>query len=878
MTDIPHPTARRLARIASLPLALAPREFRSEYRAELVGTFALALAEERRARGRRAMASLWLRGLGDALRAAWRERRLTTRSPRGPVRGLNGDVRVAWRSWRRAPALPASVVLTLTLGLGLASAIFAFADGYLFRPLPFRDPDQLHMVLDPKATPSVLRASDAAALRDSVVARFGFVEWDVESDLPGRGELIVDGRRVPYVASAVSPGFVETLGVPLATGRWFTPDEYRAVSPVAVCLSYRFWQREFGGSVSVIGRTLTAENASGSVPLRVVGIMAREVTSFDLNNPPPDIVGPGRLPTVFRPTMLAFPIVRLPAGMTLEVGTEAIAAALQRAAPSPPGETREVLLRPLRAIQVSGGRPTAQVFFVGALLVLLLVTANLAHLGLTRAVARQAEFDTRAALGASRWRLARALAVDSLALGAAGILGGLLLGVWLSRLIAAVVPMYPTGGRNLALVAMVFDARVVAFAAVLGVLVVLLGAAWPLWRVARRPLTAASRSAGGTSSAMPVTWSRSVLSCEVAVATVIMAGSVFMGLGVWRYLNQPLGFDYEDRFAVFLEATPAAEDRQADWAETVRVLQGTPGVRAAAVRQPEVIGEVTEPANPTGEGRFMAGTVDREYFAAWGIDVIRGRGFRPEEFENDVPVAIVNAQLAGLVWPDRDPIGQRVRVGDGPVREIVGLVRGQRWQIETDPWPMAFVPRPAVDSRETLVAWAPGLTAGELTARLQNPMSEVAPGRRVVVVEQSFDRLFQRGSGEAQFQRPIVIVFGLFAFAVAGIGLFGLVSYLTSQRTRDFGIRIALGARPGHLWQSVVRESLIPAVVGLAAGLVAAALLEDLVRASVFGWESSGPIAIAIVAAALLAVAMAAAVGPARRVLRIDPVVALRHE
>jgi ABC-type antimicrobial peptide transport system permease subunit len=191
---------------------------------------------------------------------------------------------------------------------------------------------------------------------------------------------------------------------------------------------------------------------------------------------------------------------------------------------------------------------------------------------------------------------------------------------------------------------------------------------------------------------------------------------------------------------------------------------------------------------------------------------------------------------------------------------------------------MAYVPRPRVESRDSLLVWAPGLSATEVHARVAGPISALAPGVVVSASAVSFESLFLRDIGEANFQRPIVLTFGLFAFGVAAVGLFGLVSYLVAQRIRDFGIQIALGARPAHLWRSVVRESLIPACLGLSLGLGVAAALERMVRARIFGWDASGPLAMSIVAVALLSVAILAAVGPARRAMRVDPVMVLRGE
>jgi predicted permease len=882
-SDMPDPTARRLARIASLPLALAPREFRAGYRSELVGTFALALEEERRTRGRLAMASLWLRGLGDALRAAWRERRLGTGSggspSRHPFADLRGDLRHVIRSWFRSPAVPVTVIVTLVLGLGLASAVFAFADGYLFRPLPFPDADRLFFVRVPDAaiagTPT---AAEANALRDTAVGRFGFVEWGGETALNYAGDFLVDGRSVAFLVQGVSPGFAETVQLPLAAGRFFTLDDHRDGSPVLVWLSHRTWQREFGGDLGVLGRRFPVTGRRAALEIEVVGIMGPAVTAFDLNNPPPDLVAPAFEVRDPRPTWLSFPIVRLPKDLAVSAVEAEIGAALQAVAPAPAGSVRTVRLSSLYDYQVRGGRPTALVFLAGAILVLILVTVSLVHLLLTRGIAREAEVAIRAALGASRWRVARPFLSESLLLGALGIGGGLLLGAGLGAIIAAAIPPYPSvQGRNLALVAMTFDGRAVAFGTVLGVIIAVVGGLWPGWRASRRPLVPAARTAAGASGRLSPAASRTILASEVALTTVVMVGAVFMTLGIWRFLTQPLGFDLRDRFTVGFElSSPDAADG-VDWGGVVRAIRAIPGVRSATVRDANFTALVEAERAPSAEP-LRALAVGSDYFETWGVMLAAGRLFRSEEIEKDQPVAVVDTGFVAAVWPGRDPIGQRLRVAGQPDREVVGVVAPMRWRLSGDPPPFAYVPRPQVERRPNILVWAPGLTASDLRDRVGGPVSALVPAARPFVRAESFDDMFLRDVGEARFQQPIVLTFGLFAFAISAVGLFGVVSYLVAQRTRDFGIRIALGARASHLWRSIVRESLMPAALGLGIGLAVAAGLEHVMRASVFGWDSSGPLAMLTVALALLTVAVLAAVGPARRVLRIDPAAALRNE
>jgi putative ABC transport system permease protein len=879
MTDT---LTRWLAGAAGLVLRLGPRRFRHDYGSEFDHSFALMLNQERQRRGVGPMLALWSRGLIDVLKAVVREWHSDRAGQGGaPLGDLSGDLRAALRAGRRAPGFSVTIVLTLVLGLGLASAIFAFADGYLFRPLPFPAPERLFFVRDPDGLAGSLKASETVALRATTVGPLGFVEWGGDTPVPAFGDLLLGDRRVQVRLDGVSPGFAQLLQMPLAAGRVFTSQDYVSAVHVPAWLSYRFWEREFGRDRSVLGRTFTIVGlSSGEGTVIIVGIMARQVTAFDLYDPPPDLVTPSIELAHPGPNLLSFPIVRLPGAMTQPQAEAAISAALQAITPAPAGNVRHVRLSSLYEYQVQGGRPTAQVFLTGACLVLALVTINLIHLLLTRGVARAPEIATRVALGASRWRIARLFLVESLLLGSLGIAGGLVLGAWLATLIAAAVPTFPTGARNLALVTMTFDARAVGVAAVLGLVISTCGGAWPAWRAVRRPRVVANRGPRGGGGEMSARLSRAMLASEVAVATVIMVGTVFMSLGIWRYLNQPLGFELQDRLRVYLYPRTGSRGNQAvvDWAATVEAVRSAPGVRAAAVERPRSAGLIRAGDEAQTRRDIGATDVGQGYFEAWGLRLREGRVFLPEEVPADAPVAVVDEKFAQLVWPGEDPIGKLLRVKDGPPRQVVGIVAHERRSLSRETPGVAYVPRPKIDLRESLVVWAPGVGPSDLADRVAGPLSKVVPSVRAVVSPITFENMFVRDAGEAYFQRPVVVVFGLFAFVLAGVGLFGLVTYLVEQRTRDFGIRLALGARPADIWRQVVGQSTMPAAVGLAAGLTAARALERVVRASVFGWESSGIAAMIAVSLALLSVAIIAATGPARRALRIDPIQVLRAE
>jgi predicted permease len=799
-----------------------------------------------------------------------------------PFQHGTGDIRGFVRSVRRAPGLSITIVLTLVFGIGLASAIFAFADGYLFRPLALPDADRLFYVQLADERRPWLRSTHIEALRASSVGHLGFVNATMAAQVSSGSLLQVDGREVRISVDGVSEGLESIVQVPLLSGRYFTEAEHRGTGSVPVLLVHRFWQREFGGDLGVVGRRFTAQNDGIATEVVVVGVLDPRITTinpeFDPSLMLPDMIAPAR-PGEPAPNHIARPIVRLPATVTREQAETAIGAALQSIAPAPVGETRRVVLISIHERQTAAGRPMATAFFIGALLALTLVAVNLVFLLLASAATRTREIATRAALGASRWRIARLFLVESLAYGLAGIGGGLVLGRWLATSFAAEIPAFGNDAANLGVVAMTFDARALGFAAITGLIIVLFGGGWPAWRMTRMSLTAGSRPHGVTGGSLSARFSKAILASEVAVSTLVLVGTVFVGVGIWRYEHQPLGFDMADRIAVNLSPDPGSTEQAADWPAVLDAVRRVPGVRAAARFNPEFVpGALFVGDRELERGRAQAAAVGAAYFATWGMDSLAGRWPDPAEVAANAPFVVVDEKLAHLAWPGLDPIGMTVRAGDDVARTVIGVVSHRRVSLSAESRGTVYIAKPRLEERARIVAWAPGLTATELARRLEGPVQQLAPGFTNFVFDVTFESMFLGDLAEVRFQRPILIVLGLFAILVVGVGLFGLVTFLTAQRTRDFGIRIALGAQADDIWRHVAWQSAAPAIVGIAAGSFAAWILERVVEATMFGWESSGPLAVSSVGFAMLLVAALAAIGPARRVLRIDPNVALRAE
>ena len=652
------------------------------------------------------------------------------------------DLRFAVRAALRMPAFSATVVVTLALGVGLISAILAFADGYLFRPLPFPGADRAYYVRDPNGRAGrMVSALDARLLRESPIGHYGFVEWSLSSTL---SEIVVGGAPVSAFAYEVSPAFRQTLGLPLRAGRDFSPADHDSSAPLVAWVSDRFWRGPLAGESGVVGRSFQTKGPRGASELTIVGILGPEVATFDSTNEPPDFVVPARGRPAEGPNRLAFPLIRLPDGVSAEQAAAQMTAILNAGNPAVEGQTRVVSLSSFDRVQRGGGAPTARVLFAGALLIMLLASLNLMHLLLGRGEARSIEAATRLALGASRWRIRRAFLIESFVLSGAGIGLGLLGGKILAAVIASRIPELPTAGRNLAMMPVLFDTRVMLIAATLGALAAVAGGLWPARRAWRSSLDARVRGTTRRSSRL----ARVILASELTVVTVVGAGAIFASQGIYRYLNRPLGFDLTDRVEVGVQR-PGTRLSPAEIAEALEAVKATGGVRVAASGTVPVPGQeaVTVPDSPIETNRLGPQGVPPGLFEAWGWKVVQGRWFDTHEF-GESAVAVANEEFAKLAWPTGSAVGAKIRTGPN-LREVVGVIPSHQWRLDIPIRPELFVPAPPGSGRLPIVAWAPGADVADIQARIRGAV-EAAVLTRPCLRPSSMCHKPRRGAGLRQ--------------------------------------------------------------------------------------------------------------------------------
>ena len=804
------------------------------------------------------------------------------------------DVRHAVRSLIKTPAFTLVALLTLALGIGANSAIFSVVNGVLLRSLPYAEPERLVMV----------RETYAGGQTGSVSGP-NFVDWRArahafQSMAASRGvglSLLGAGEPEEIPAAMVSSDFFRTLGVTPILGRGLLPGEDQGQGTVAV-ISEGLWRERFGGDRGILGRSL---DLSGK-PYTIIGVAPAWLTY------------PGRtkiwLPLGFglgrsnhRDSHSYDVVARLRPSATLEdaqAGLAAIARALAAEYPAT-NAGRGVALIAMTEDVVGAARPALVMLSGAVLLVLLIACANVANLFLIRATTRHRELALRAALGASRWRLIQQALAEAVLIAVAGGTLGLLLASWS---IDGLLALGPRGVPRLAEITI--DGRVLAFTLALSTLIGLVFGLVPaLVAVRQAPAGALQSESRSASGGRPRSRFRALLVVtQIALALVLLVGSALLIVSVRRLAGVDPGFRPEGAVAFqFNVPTAKYADADAQRGFVNRVLDRLdhiPGVsRAGAVffmplGNGGVSGDVSiegEPPAAPGHERYAGyRVVVGDYLGTMDIAVTRGRAPGAEDAAGKHLVATVNQAFARSFFPGRDPLGQRLTFGsatDEPEwREIVGVVADVHhdglaeasdpevyvpaaqltpdfWSILT-PTPLSFVVRTTLP----LESVAAAIKAAVRDVDPEQPISRLRP----------VGELVSESMARYRFSMLLLTVFGGLALCLSVVGVYGLMAYSVSQRTRELGIRLALGARAVVVCGMVLRQGIVMAAAGILLGLAGALALTRLLTAQLFGVSPTDPVVITAMAAALAAVSLLACLIPAVRATRVDPMVALRSE
>jgi predicted permease len=822
--------------------------------------------------------------------------------------GLWQDVRYAVRAYRRTPGFALVVVVTLALAIGANTVIFSLLNALVLRDLPVRDPDTLVQIstVTPVQGESYLTFSMFRELSaqqrvfTSVIGAWGNTGVTVN----GNGTIM---RGLLWAATG---NVYEELGVRPVVGRLLAAGDMTVDPPGAdavAVLGYGFWQRHYRGDVSVVGRTIQVEGE----PFTVVGVAPAGFTGFALVTEPDITIPLAATPLVSgrSPSTLATSasrsvrvIGRLKTGATIEQARAQLAAvwpAVREAAlpPAYTGPRRDDFLSiGLDVTSASKGNERSLrtryvqplVILLGlASLVLLIGCTNVASLLLARASVRRHEIGVRLALGASRWRVGRQLITEGVLLSLAGAVCGVVLSFWACAAITGIVfeeYLYPVvfDGRP--------DVKVIALTTAIAVAAGILCSALPAWRGTRGTATEALQTEGRTFSVSGRP-GRILVGAQLALSLVLLttAGVLIRSLSELRALKTGIERS-DDVFVAYPRAAhPGAYDgldNDAYYPQVLRRIEALPGVKRASVSllKPGTGGGFRDTVVRLGDIQEAAGVaatrspVAPGFFAAVGIPVVNGRDFEWRDNSRGLPVTILSQSLARRLFGDTDSVGQRVRIGLDPSRdvlEVIGLVADARLYDLKSPDVFAAYTPALQDQNASFKCF---VIRGDNLSFVSLKEAVESLGRERVGDIVTLQYITDRSLLLERLTALMSSFFGSLVLLLAGVGLFGLMSYAVAQRRREIGIRMALGADRRRVVRDVVRDGLTVTLAGLAVGVVAALATVRVVKTLLFGVTPQDPLTLAGAGASLIAIAILACSVPASRAARVDPVIALRGE
>ena len=813
------------------------------------------------------------------------------------------DIRYALRTMMRNPGFAAVAILTLALGIGANTAIFTVFNGVLLRPLPYPDADRLVAVQEvvPKW------ASFGPGLP---VAAWHFREWRKQSRsfdglalVAGLSFTLTSGGDPELVsAQRVSATLFPLLGIQTSLGRTFTEEEDRPGSDHVVVLSDRLWTRRFHRDPAIVGSEITL----GGAPYEVVGVLppdARIPTENQLEGSPLATSTASMLNSEGAPADLWKPFAiadsdlaimaefnfaclgRLKRGVPLSQATADLNVIQSAIAGTLPEKTElRAIVSGLQEQMTGSSRASLTLLLAASGAVMVIVIVNLANLLLARTSGRRRELAIRAAIGAGMARLVRQMLTESLLLAAAGGLLGALAAQWALTAIVWKAPLDLPRLQDLHM-----DFAALAFAALLSMSSGVLFGVLPAWGLARTDPQRALKSAGhAVTDRGGGRVRRLLISAEVALgAMCLVAGGLLLSSFV-RLIHVDKGFQTDRAVEIGLGLPDVRYPDAASHVRFVRELldqvQTLPGVVAAGIsnRGPLSGGGSNLSINVEGANLPSAEqpivdyrTVTPGFFRAMGIPVLEGRLMA--ESDRDRPVAVVSAQAARRLWPNQNPIGRRFQLGSDAWFEVIGTSGDVRSSLHKVPNLTVYLPYWQRDRAGFALivrtVMDPLTIAGPLRAAIRRMDPQL-----VVPQQQTLAEIVDASVRQRRFQLGLVLAFALSALLLAAIGVYGVVSQSVAERSKEMGIRIALGAPRLHLWGVIARYGLSPVVAGLCAGLGAAAFASRWIGALLFGVPAIDPLTYLAVAAALLGAASLACYFPALRAARVDPLAALRNE
>ncbi len=814
------------------------------------------------------------------------------------MKTLMQDLRYAVRMLSRSRLFTAVGVLTVALGIGASTALFSVVNGVLLNPLPYARADKLVTIYE-----------DVPGVNNGSMSYLNFLDWQRMShafasmaiyrnqDYSLTGGVGESERLTGYMISA---DFFRTLGQSPIAGRDFTADDDRlGARPVAI-LSGGFWERRFARSTSVLNGTITLNGA----PYTVVGVMPSAFAFYGQQRDVYTAIGRWNDPS-FRDRGIevsTHAIGLLKPNVTLAQASADLGVVARDLAASYPVADKNIGTRVVSMKQdiVGNVQPYLVVLLVAVGFLLLIACANVANLLLARAMVRRREFAIRTALGAGRARLVRQLLTESLVLAGAGGLAGVGLAVWGTRLVLRLLPgQLPRSGD------VSIDARVLLFALGASVAAGILFGLAPAFNTARVNLHDVLKSAGRGSSGHRSGAQRAFVAGEIALALVLVVGAGLMLRTLQALWHVDPGFvpGHAITFSLSMPSSPTttSAETRARLRRFDAALGAVPGVDAASVTLgsrpmihdtslPFWIDGQPKPATLHDMPQTMVYLVESGFRRAMGVRLERGRFVTPQDDERAAGVVDIDDAFAKAFFPNANPIGKRINLAGFDVQvEIVGVVHHvKQWGLDAEPrsaieaqvyYPFMQLPEklmPMVADAVAVVLRTRGEPT-EVMAAVRRAVGELEPAD-VIYRVQTMDDVVATSFAARRLSMILLSGFAVLALVLACVGIYGVITYLVAQRTREIGVRIALGAQPSEVMRLVIGEGAGMAAIGVVAGTVAGLGLTRLMANQLFGVTAHDPLTFSAVAAVILLVALAACYVPARRATRVDPLIALRAE
>lgn len=802
------------------------------------------------------------------------------------------DLRYALRVLYTHPGFTITAILILALGIGANSAIFSVVNSVLVRPLPYPDADRLVVIWETNPRLGVAREGPSGP---------NYLDWKeqnrsfAEMSLIETGTGVLTGRGEPeqFPGARVTPNFLHVLGAATVLGRTFSEsDGLGSQRHNVAVITYGFWVRRFGSDPKIIGSLVTVNHE----PYTVIGVLSPSVWApvrCDAFVPWPE----GELRARHRDWRDFGVIARLKPGVTLRQAKQDMTAVTGRIAQQYPQEAGwGVTIVPFQDALVEYIRPALLLLLASVGFVLLLACANVANLLLARITSRQREIGIRAAMGASRARLLFQFLTENVLLSLFGGGLGLLVAVWavdiLGRALPKTIPL-PDAATEVVLPPIAIDTNVLFFTIAVSLMCAILFGVFPALNASRADLNKILKESGKqvTGTGRNQRARRLLVISETALAFILLMGAGLMlrSFVNLQHVNAGIQADHVLTFRIRLETDTKYKTGQQVrefFRQVVEKVQAIPGVESAGAtdvlplsQENNRIGFKIEGQTLGLNSELMADfrRASPDFFRTMGIALMGGRGFTAHDDPNGSPVAIVDETFARRYFPNENAIGKRLLLA-GHKREIVGIIAAvHHYGLDKPARPTIYLPYLQLASERMGLAVKTSADSNRIIAAVKQAVWSVDKDQPVFLIR-SMNEYISMATSAPRIALLLLGIFAALAIVLAALGIYAVVSYTVSQRAQEFGLRMALGARPGDVRRLILRQGLSTTAIGLACGLGAVLLLAPVLRAFLYGVGTIDAAVVGTAAAFLLLIALLANYIPARRATRLDPLQALRYE